>query len=46
MAFEDELFRQVLEEMGISIQEGRGGIAIPATQYLDEHAIFAVPEKV
>ena len=28
MAFEEELFRQVLEEMGIPIQEGQGGITI------------------
>lgn len=43
------LFRQVLEEMGIPIQEGQGGITIegiPAAQYLDEHDIFAVPEEV
>lgn len=46
MAFEDELFRRVLEEMGIPIQEGQGGITIPAVQYLEEHDIFAVPEKV
>lgn len=48
MAFEDELFRQVLEEMGIPIQEGKGGITIngiPAVQYLEEHDIFAVPEE-
>lgn len=41
------LFKQVLEEMGIPLQEGQGGITIngiPATQYLDEHDIFAVPE--
>lgn len=43
------LFRQVLEEMGIPIQEGQGGITIngiPAVQYLEEHDIFAVPEEV
>ena len=43
------LFKQVLEEMGIPFQEGQGGITIngvPATQYLDEHDIFAVPEEV
>lgn len=28
MAFEYGLFRQVLEEMGIPIQEGQGGITI------------------
>ncbi len=49
MASKDELlFRQVLEEMGIPIQEGQGGITIngiPAAQYLNEHDIFAVPEE-
>ena len=43
------LFKQVLEEMGIPFQEGQGGITIngiPATQYLDEHNIFAVPKEV
>lgn len=42
------LFKQVLEEMGIPLQEGQRGITIngiPATQYLDEHDIFAVPEE-
>ena len=49
MAFEEGLFRRVLIEMDIPIQEGQGGITIngiPATQYLDEHDIFAVPEEV
>jgi len=45
---EELLFRQVLEEMGIPVQEGQGGITIegiPAAKYLDKHDIFEVPEE-
>ena len=41
------MFIEVLKEMGLDFKEGPGGITIegiPATQYLNEHDIFEVPE--
>lgn len=44
-----ELFKQVLNDMGIPLQEGKGWITIngiPAAQYIEEHDIFSSPEDV
>ena len=39
-----ELFKKVLESMGIPLKEGNGGITIngiPALEWLDTHELFA-----
>ena len=38
-----ELFKKVLEDMGIPLKEGNGGITIngiPALEWLDTHELF------
>lgn len=38
-----ELFKEVLEDMGIPLKEGSGGITIngiPALEWLDTHELF------
>ena len=38
-----ELFKRVLEDMGIPLKEGNGGITIngmPALEWLDTHELF------
>lgn len=38
-----ELFKEVLEDMGIPLKEGNGGITIngvPALEWLDTHELF------
>lgn len=38
-----ELFKEVLEDMGMPLKEGKGGITIngiPALEWLDTHELF------